>query len=36
VENHCTHDRIIFILLLLLLFQPPKLTSKSMSTSKKS
>ena len=35
VENHCTHDQTIFILLLL--FQPPKLTSKSrsMSTSKK-
>ncbi len=28
VENHCTHDQIIFILLLSLLFQPPKLTSK--------
>src|SRR5437773_4930506 len=39
VENHCTHDQIIFIsfLVLLLLFQPPKLPSKSrsMSTSKK-
>jgi hypothetical protein len=38
VENHGAHDQIIFILLLLLLFQPPKLASKSKSrsTSKKS